>query len=167
MKLRVEVDGQNYTLDLRPNGEHPEYTLHGASAVSGTASVAEVIPGVFSVLLGGTSFAVRVAQRGEDLEVWVGPQRHTICIADARDRAGKDNKIAAAGPMEIRAQMPGRVIKLLAALGANVTAGQGVIVVEAMKMQNEMKSPRDGIVSKILVTEGATVAAGETLVVIQ
>ncbi len=125
------------------------------------------MPGVFSVLVNGSSFAVRVAPQGDDLEVWVGAQRHTVCIADARDRAGKDKKISAAGPMEIRAQMPGRVVKLLAAPGAHVAAGQGVIVVEAMKMQNEMKSPRDGIISKILVSEGATVAAGETLVVIQ
>ncbi len=167
MKLRVEVDGRNYTLDLQPNGDRSEYTLRGAGDISGTAYVVEVMPGLFSVLLNHSSFSVRVAPRGDDLDVWVEGQRHTICIADARDRTGKDKKIAGTGPMEIRAQMPGRVIKLLAAPGAHVVAGQGVIVVEAMKMQNEMKSPRDGVISKILVGEGATVAAGETLVVIE
>ena len=167
MKLRVELEGEDYSLDLQPNGANAEYKLHGAKTASGTASIAEVMPGVFSVLLGIRSFTVYVVPKGEELEVWVGSQRHTLAIADARDRSAKRKKISAAGPMEIRAQMPGRVIKLLAQLNANVQAGHGVIVVEAMKMQNEMKSPKDGIISKILVSEGATVAAGETLVVIE
>ena len=167
MKLRVELDGEDYTLDLQPNGANSEYTLRGAKTASGVASIAEVMPGVFSVLLGPGSFTVYVVPNGEELEVWIGSQRHAVSFADARDRSARRKKISAAGPMEIRAQMPGRVIKLLAELNANVQAGHGVIVVEAMKMQNEMKSPKDGIVSKILVSEGATVAAGETLVVIE
>ncbi len=63
--------------------------------------------------------------------------------------------------------MPGKVIKMLVKHGAAVTVGQGVIIVEAMKMQNEMKSPKDGIVLKIHAAEGSTVAAGETLLVIE
>jgi biotin carboxyl carrier protein len=63
--------------------------------------------------------------------------------------------------------MPGKVIKLLVEKGVNVQAGQGLIVVEAMKMQNEMKSPKDGMVSKINVAEGATVGAGQTLIVVE
>jgi biotin carboxyl carrier protein len=183
LKLTVELDGEAYTLDLRANAANSEYTVRGAKPASGTASVVEVMPGVFSVLLAADSqpcaaspwdsssaarsFTVHVAPKGEDLELWVGTQRHTVSVADARDRSAKRRKLSAAGPMEIRAQMPGRVIKLLAALNASVRAGQGIIVVEAMKMQNEMKSPKDGIVSKILVSEGAAVVAGETLVVIE
>ena len=71
------------------------------------------------------------------------------------------------GPLELRAQMPGKVIKILVAQGAAVQSGQGLIVVEAMKMQNEMKSPKDGVVSKIHAAEGATVAAGEILIVVE
>jgi biotin carboxyl carrier protein len=63
--------------------------------------------------------------------------------------------------------MPGKVIKLLAEKGAAVQAGQGLIVVEAMKMQNEMRSPRDGVVAKINVAEGATVVAGQALIVVE
>ena len=62
--------------------------------------------------------------------------------------------------------MPGKVIKLLVEAAAKVEAGQGLIVVEAMKMQNEIKSPKDGVVSKICVAEGATVGAGEVLMVV-
>jgi biotin carboxyl carrier protein len=182
LKLTVELDSETYTLDLRPNGPDSNFTLRGEQSASGTASILEVMPGVFSILLAGEpcaassgdsagasrSFTVRIASKGEQqFEVWVGAQRHTNSIADARDRSSKRTKVSTAGPMEIRAQMPGRVIKLLAELKASVRAGQGVIVVEAMKMQNEMKSPKDGIVSKILVSEGAAVVAGETLVVIE
>jgi biotin carboxyl carrier protein len=63
--------------------------------------------------------------------------------------------------------MPGKIIKLLVEVGTNVEAGQGLIVVEAMKMQNEVKAPKGGVVTKILTTADATVAAGETLIVVE
>jgi biotin carboxyl carrier protein len=167
LKLRLEVDGQDYTLDVRPNDAGSEYALAGALNASGSASILEVMPDVFSVLLGRQSFTVHITHQGEELELWVGGERHTISIADARDRSTTTKNTASAGAMEIRSQMPGKVIKLLAAVGAIVEVGQGVIVVEAMKMQNEMKSPKHGTVSKILVREGTTVGAGETLVVVE
>ena len=167
MKLRVDLDGESCTLSLQQNGIHSEYKLDGVVEASGTASIAEVMPGVFSVLLGARSFTIHIVSRGDDLEVWAGGRRHTISIRDARDRSSAGKKISAAGPREIRAQMPGKVVKLLAGLGASVQAGQGIIVVEAMKMQNEMKSPKDGTISKIFVQEGATVVAGETLIVVE
>lgn len=167
MKLRIEADGEDYTLDLKLDGARSEYVMGGVMEGSGTASVAEVMPGVFSVLLGKRSFAIYIVHNGENMEVWNGSRRHLISIADARDRSSKNKKSRASGPSEIRAQMPGKVIKLLVEVGMPVKAGQGLIVVEAMKMQNEMKSPKDGIVSKIRASEGATVAAGEALIVIE
>ena len=65
------------------------------------------------------------------------------------------------------APMPGKVVRVLVAVGAVVEKGQGLIVVEAMKMQNEMKSPKDGVVIVVKTSEGATVSAGEILVVIE
>jgi biotin carboxyl carrier protein len=70
------------------------------------------------------------------------------------------------GHAEIRTAMPGKVVRILKAAGDSVTKGEGVIVVEAMKMQNEMKSPRDGTIGEIRVSEGDTVGAGDVLVVI-
>jgi biotin carboxyl carrier protein len=167
LKLRVEVDGESYTLDLQRNGAASHYLLEGASHEAGAASVIELKPDVFSVLMGYKSFTVFLSERNGVLDVFVATQRHAISIADARDRPVGSKKVAAAGPVEIRAQMPGKVIKLLAAPGTTVQAGQGVIVVEAMKMQNEMKSPKAGVVSRIRVQEGATVAAGETMMVVE
>ena len=167
MKFTVEVDEREYVLDLQPNGTAAAYRLQGVSESSGTASIIEVESGVFSVLLGLRSFTVHVAPNGSGLEVWVGTARRRISLADARDRSGKPKKSSAAGPLEVRAQMPGRVIKVLVSPGESVQTGQGLIVVEAMKMQNEMKSPKEGVIGKIHIREGATVAAGETLMVVE
>ncbi|HTU48058.1 MAG TPA: biotin/lipoyl-containing protein [Bryobacteraceae bacterium] len=167
MKLSAEVDGESYGLELARNGGTVAYTLSGAAAAAGTAGITEITPGVFSVLLGSRSFQVRVERTGDSFEVWTGADRHTVSIADARDRPIRSKKSGASGPVELRAQMPGKVINLLVQLGAAVEAGQGLVVVEAMKMQNEMKSPKDGIVSKIHATEGSTVAAGEALLVVE
>ena len=167
MNLRIELDGEMYTLHVQKNGTTSDYSLSGVIHASGTASVVETAAGVYSVVLQNRSFTVHVAPNSENIELWVGSRRFTLSIQNARDRVSAAKKASAAGPREIRAQMPGKVIKLLAALGDNVQAGQGLIVVEAMKMQNEMKSPKDGIVSRIAIQEGATVAAGETLIVVE
>ncbi|MBI4459929.1 MAG: biotin/lipoyl-binding protein [Acidobacteria bacterium] len=63
--------------------------------------------------------------------------------------------------------MPGKVIRVLVSENQSVEAGQGLLVVEAMKMQNEIKSPRAGCVQKVRVREGQTVTAGEVLLVVE
>jgi biotin carboxyl carrier protein len=176
LKLRIDLDGEEYSLDLQRNGATSEYRLgvqqtgrgrQGIRSSSGTASVIEVMPGVFSVLLSHQSFTIDVVADGENVEVWTRDQRHVVSIADARDRASNKKKVSAAGPMELRALMPGKVIKVLVQAGAAVETGQGLMVVEAMKMQNEMKSPKKGIVSRIHALEGSTVVAGEALIVVE
>lgn len=167
MKLSVEVDGENYVLSVDRNGTAAQYALRGPIGASGAASIREVMPGVFSILLASRSFEVRVERAADSLEIWMGNQRHLVLLSDVRDRPSRGKRTGAVGPVELRAQMPGKVINLLVQLGAAVHAGQGLLVVEAMKMQNEMKSPKDGIVSKIHATEGATVAAGEALLVVE
>lgn len=172
MKLSVEVDGESYVLELEVlslerDGATARYSLRGAVEASGKATVVEVMPGVFSILLGSRSIEARVERTGDSLEVWTGGERHVVSIADARDRSTRTKRTDAQGPVELRAQMPGKVVSLLVEVGAAVQAGHGLIVVEAMKMQNEMKSPKDGIVSKIHAREGMTVAAGEALLVVE
>jgi biotin carboxyl carrier protein len=168
LTLKVDVDGQEFLLALRTeNGNRSEYTLIAAETKAGPASIQQTSPGVFSVLLGSKSFAVAVARRSSEVEVWAAGRRHILTLSDPRDRSSKSDRVSATGPIEIRAQMPGKVIKLLVEQGANVDLGQGVIIVEAMKMQNEMKSPKRGAVRKIHVAEGGTVTAGETLIVIE
>ena len=151
MKYRIEVNGEPTSVDL----------------LAQPASIEEVKPGVFSVLMLDASYQVNVASIADGYEAWVGLNRYVIKIADARDKAAKSQKNSAAGPVEVRAQMPGKIIKLLVDAGSEVLAGQGLIVVEAMKMQNEVKSSKNGTVAGIYVAEGSTVGAGELLLVVE
>jgi biotin carboxyl carrier protein len=153
LTLRVEVDGESHLLD---------------DAALASASVEEVMPGVFSVLIGTRSFTVNVASQGDSFEVVNSDGLpRLIAVADARDKRGSADAASSKGPAIIRAQMPGKIIKVLVEPGAPVEAGQGLIVVEAMKMQNEVKAPKAGVVKKIPAAEGATVAAGDTLLVLE
>jgi biotin carboxyl carrier protein len=88
--------------------------------------------------------------------------------ADLRQRASRDRSDAAAGggPLEIRAIIPGRVAAVVVAAGDEVEAGRPLLVVEAMKMQNELRAPRDGVVERIAVGPGDTIEIGDTLLVL-
>lgn len=169
MKLRVEVDSETYFLEIEANGEHVVYSVDPPLSSSASASIVETMPGVFSVLVGDRSFLAHVAPEAEgEVEVWTsGNERHRISLADLRDRSSRRAKVSGDGPVEVRAQMPGKVIKVLIEAGATVEAGQGLVVVEAMKMQNEMKAPKSGKVARVLAREGATVIAGEPLAVVE
>src|SRR5947209_17816953 len=83
------------------------------------------------------------------------------CTRGARGGGGE------AGPKKVTAPMPGKVVRLLVSEGDTVEAGAGVVVIEAMKMQNELKSPKAGKVQRVAVAEGATVNPGDTLVVVE
>jgi biotin carboxyl carrier protein len=167
MKLRIETEEAEYFLEILTRNELVEYKLTGASNRKGELSVREASPGVFSILDGHRSFILRVAKQEDWIETWVNGRYTRFRISDARDPAGAERSLSASGPREVRALMPGKVVKLLVREGDQVNAGTGLIVVEAMKMQNEMKSPKDGRVSRIHVGEGSAVGAGEALLVIE
>jgi acetyl/propionyl-CoA carboxylase alpha subunit len=164
VKIRVSADGRDYLLDI---AREANYQLTGAMRVSGTASVVPVMPGVYSVIDGTRSFVVRINDTSEGFEAWIDGHRFSLRISDPRDRTGAAKDASAAGPQEVRALMPGKVVKLLVCKGDEVAAGSGLIVVEAMKMQNEMKAAKNGRVTRIHVNEGSTVAPGETLLVVE
>ncbi|MGI8493795.1 MAG: biotin/lipoyl-containing protein [Pyrinomonadaceae bacterium] len=104
----------------------------------------------------------------EPLNVRVGTNNFEIKLSDPK-RLRSSAGIAGAtdGAAEIKTAMPGKVVRILTEKGAEIKQGEGVIIVEAMKMQNEMKSPKDGIVKEIRVAEGETVNAGDILAVIE
>jgi biotin carboxyl carrier protein len=78
-------------------------------------------------------------------------------------RGRKQGAIEVEGRQEILAPMPGKIVRVLVAVGESVEAGQGLLVVEAMKMQNEIRSPKNGKVERLLAKEGQAVNAGEVL----
>lgn len=167
VKFKVEVGESAFELSLQAVGTRLEFAVTGTKEVSGTASIVPISPGVYSVLLGTKSITVALSRENGLFDVSSEGRRQFLSLADKRDRAAKQRSDAASGPVEVRAQMPGKIISLLVLPGTEVEAGQSLLVIEAMKMQNELKSPRSGIVSKLLVSEGETVPANHKLVVIE
>ncbi|HLH19419.1 MAG TPA: biotin/lipoyl-containing protein [Bryobacteraceae bacterium] len=124
-------------------------------------------PGVYSILMDGRSYEARVEERAGSLVVAIEGYRFEIEVRDPRRFRRRSGTAGAGGVQTVSAPMPGKVVRVLAAVGDAVEAGQGLMVVEAMKMQNEMKAPRAGKVASIAVKEGAAVAAGEVLATIE
>ena len=127
--------------------------------------------GAWSLIIDGCSYlvdvtsgrdgALDVAVAGTTVQVRLGDPRSALLSQAARRGRG------AAGPQAVRAPMPGKVVRVLVKAGDRVTAGQGVAVVEAMKMENELCAQRDGAVVAVHVAEGRTVSALEPLVTIE
>lgn len=122
----------------------------------------------FSILIGERSFDFDVARQGEELVVASRGLATRVTLQDAaRRRRGAGPRTHAGGKAELKAMMPGRVVNVLVQVGDDVVAHQGVVVVEAMKMENELKSPKAGKITAIKVTAGQTVEKGDLLVVIE
>jgi biotin carboxyl carrier protein len=131
------------------------------------AEIVAVEPGVYSVLQGGCSYEARVEQSEGGMAVFIRGDRFEVLIRDPRRRPRQVGKAGMEGRFNVVAAMPGKIVRVLVAVGDQVDAGQGLLVVEAMKMQNEMKAPKAGQVAALAAREGATVAAGEVLAVIE
>ena len=122
----------------------------------------------YSLLLGTRQFEASVDARDDGrLDVHVGSSAFDITAIDERKKmlAGMGGT-APTGTQTIRAQMPGKVVKLLVALGASVDAEGGLLILEAMKMENEIKSPIAGVVSELAVGEGDSVETDQLLCVV-
>ena len=127
----------------------------------------EVEPGIFSVLIDGHAFEVRIEKQANGSRVYVSRSEYLLGVHDPRQwNRNRGAALEADGRQQLLAPMPGKVIRVLAKAGDAVEAGQGLLVVEAMKMQNEIRSPKTGVIERIVVSEGQTVNAGEVLGVI-
>jgi len=130
--------------------------------------VREIEPDSYMFLLNTNVHECRVSASKNTFGVSVHGRNYSVTIVDPkRLRSGQNSDRHHHGVTEILAPMPGKVVRVQTQTGATVEKGAGVVVVEAMKMQNEMKSPRDGIVVSINVEPGDTVNAGDVLAVIE
>ena len=130
------------------------------------ADAAMVSAGVYSILLGGRSFEVTIETRAKDVLVRTAGREFQVEILDPRSwRQGRGGKVELEGRQQLTAPMPGKIVRVLAVPGQTVEAGQGLLVIEAMKMQNEIRSPKSGTVEQ-LAREGQTVNAGEILAIV-
>jgi biotin carboxyl carrier protein len=157
MMRHVTVNGRSGKIEI--DASRLKYTREDGVAVESDFSIAGT-----SVLLSGRSYRV---SKGAGQEVWVNGRLLSMEVFDPRDLRPGQGTSAKQGRREIAASMPGKVVRILVAAGDAVEEGQGLVVVEAMKMQNEMKSPKAGRVVEIRVRPDATVGAGEILVVVE
>jgi biotin carboxyl carrier protein len=150
-------------LDRDPSGWHA--TLDGKPLA---VDAVEIAPNTISILIDGQSFEISVTQSsGGKLELQTGAYEFTAEVIDPRAwSARRHGSVEAQGRQQILAPMPGKVVRLLVKEGDHIEAGQGLFVVEAMKMQNEIRSPKSGTIERVLAKEGQPVNAGEVLCVI-
>ncbi len=166
MKLIAQINGESKTVDVKREGE---------------MVFAEVDGCVYELESSNPEKNVYLLKsENRIVEVFVSPEKegaltaslngedYEVSIADPKNlRGGLENAADSDGVVEIKTAMPGKVVRVLKKPGDKVNAGEGLIVVEAMKMQNEMKSQKDGVVKEVRFQEDETVNAGDILVIVE
>ncbi len=165
MKCEIELDGKLRSVEVMHSGERARWTIDGSEL---DADAVEVSPGIYSILIGGKLLEARVETKGDSqLRVTVASREYEATIRNSRkwkrDRAAGAE---AEGRQQVTTPMPGKIVLVLMKTGDAVDAGQGIVVVEAMKMQNEIRSPKSGTVERLLVVAGQTVNAGEVVAIV-
>lgn len=166
MTYDVLVDGKTHHVELERGEKLWSCKVDGQTIEVDAALTAR---DVLSVLVGGKAYEIKRERslQGE-LHMVIGSARYAVEVQDPRSlRTRRAVAGADAGPQKLKAPMPGKVVRIIVNEKDEVKAGQGLLVMEAMKMQNEMKSPKDGRVQKILTAEGSAVNAGDTLAIIE
>lgn len=174
MRYFVSIDGEEHVVEVAelPGGGHEVRLLDSADADSSTA---RVVPARFShtgsartLQLGDRVFDVVLEGELPDVGAWVSGRRARLTVESARMRAAAAvrGRGSEGSDGTVVSPMPGKVIKVLVAEGDEVAAGAPVVVVEAMKMENELAAPRAGVVQKVHVQPGDAVEGGARLVTV-
>jgi biotin carboxyl carrier protein len=171
MKLKAHISGTECDVSLSVDGNFATVDVDGRRY---DLELRERTPGEYVLLNGVKVHKCRVQRRrdssplDESFEVVMNGRSFEVSIVDPkRLRSGQSSAAHHAGAAEIVSPMPGKIVRVLMEAGASVDAGDGVIVVEAMKMQNEMKAPKAGVIVSINAKEGDTVNAGDVLAIIE
>ena len=165
MTYDVAIDGKRFRLELERAEAGWHCRLDGREIrIDAVLARRDVL----SVLIGGKAYEIKREHAATDMHLWVGSVRYLAELHDPRSLRGRrgmatDEK----GPRKLLAPMPGKVVRVLVGEQQPVEAGQSILVVEAMKMQNEIKSPKKGTVQKIVASEGANVNAGDVLAIVE
>lgn len=164
MNLRLKINNRVRNVTINKGPSRDEISLDGKGIA---ADIVEVRAGIFSVLIESKVFEARVWRAANGVHVAIGGVEYLAQLQDPRQwRRGAAGSSAMEGRQNVIAPMPGKVVRILVKSGEKIALGQGLLIVEAMKMQNEIKAAKDGTVEKLIVQEGQPVNAGEVLAVI-
>jgi biotin carboxyl carrier protein len=166
MKYEIHLESvagkTKHVVDLQKAGSCYKVSLDGQPV---DADVILAAPNAVSVILNGSAFEIHIAPSLDGTyKLQTGPHEFQADVRDPRSwRGRKQGALEAEGRQQIIAPMPGKIIRLLVNVGDEVEAGEGLVVVEAMKMQNEIRSPKKGRVERLQAKEGQAVNAGDVL----
>jgi biotin carboxyl carrier protein len=167
----LEIGGKKRRVELGGTPVGGAVTGAMECSVDGRAMNADVRllePGVMSLLITSAEGQKQYRCVLDGDGVLIGGRRYGFEVEDPRSLQGRRGAGAGTeGPRSVKAPMPGRVVRLLVEVGEDVEEGQGVVVIEAMKMQNELKSPKAGRVVRVGAAVGDTVGSGDVLVVVE
>jgi biotin carboxyl carrier protein len=165
MIYEVIVNAKKHRLDLTRESDGWKCELDGRDVI---IDVVSTQADILSLLIDGKVYEIKRERSASGQYIWIGDTRYEAEVRDPRSlrsrnkAAGNDN-----GPKKLAAAMAGKVVRVLVGEKEEVDAGQGIVVVEAMKMQNEIKSPKKGTIKKMLVSQGSTVNAGDVLAIVE
>ncbi len=166
MKYEIEINGARRTVEFTLPSGHAAGATYSDEGRIVEANAVRISSGAYSILIGGRSIEATVQEGPRGLVVRAAGREFQIEVFDPRSwRRGRGAGIELEGRQQLVAPMPGKIVRVLVAAGQKVEAGQGLLVIEAMKMQNEVRSPKSGTVEK-LASEGQTVNAGEVLAIV-
>jgi biotin carboxyl carrier protein len=157
-RYTVTIKGKRHDIDAAWVDADTLSLINTQSGVAREVGLTQHANGTVDVLLGGRTFRVVAAEKSERNSSRM-PGSATVTQKRGVDAFPSEDA-------RVIAPMPGRVVRVLVAVGDTVTAQQGVVVVEAMKMENELRAKRDGVVAEVLVKEGAAIDTGAVLIVI-
>ena len=161
----IVVEGCIQKLDLEWSNEKAKVSFSGKSF---QVNVGKISEGNFSLVLNGSSYDVIVNPQPSGFQVFVNGIPFNIELYDPRKVSlFSSGEISDSGPKVVSSPMPGKVVKLLVSKGDTVKKGQGLIVIEAMKMQNELKSPKAGRINEINVVENQAVNNKDPLLIVE
>jgi len=164
MKYITTVNGDKYEIDI---DQEDRITVDSKTYETDVQFLSD--SGVLSLLLNNHSVEAIVEQREDSWEVLIHGELYTVLVQDERAfRLAKErgSSFEVSGDAIIKSPMPGLIIDILVDVGQSVEKGEKIVVLESMKMENELRSPRDGVVSHIYVSPGAGVEKGQALVTI-
>jgi biotin carboxyl carrier protein len=167
MSYFAHSGGRDHRLDVRQEKDGLHVRLDDREF---QVDFLQVDPGLYSLLIGGRSYEVDLLEVEDALMVLVNGQPFRVEIQEERERrlrAAAGKGVVRVGKRAVTAPMPGKVVRLLVQPGDAVRAGDGIVVMEAMKMENELKAAAAGTVKEIRVEEGRAVSGGDVLVVIE